>query len=49
MLTLMEGAETWVNQLATRPDAERFARVRKTLADAREAVHRRMHQHGIKH
>ena len=49
MLTLIEGAETWVNQLATRPDAERFARVRKTFADAREAVHRRMHEHGIRH
>ena len=49
MLTLIEGAETWVNNLATRPDADHFARVRKTFADAREALHRRMHEHGIKH
>jgi len=49
MLTLIEGAQTWVENLATRPDKERFARVMQTLADAREAVHRRMHQHGQKH
>lgn len=49
MLTLIEGSEIWVNSLATRPDAERFARARKTFADAREALHRRMHAHGIKH
>ena len=49
MLTLIDGAETWANQFATRPDAERFARVLKTFADAREAVHRRMHEHGVKH
>ncbi|MFB3923656.1 MAG: CehA/McbA family metallohydrolase [Terriglobia bacterium] len=49
MLTLIDGAETWVKQLATRPDPERLARVLKTFSDAREAVHLRMHQHGIKH
>ena len=49
MLTLIEGAQTWVEQLATRPDPERFAHVLKTFADAREALHRRLHQHGIKH
>jgi hypothetical protein len=49
MLTLIDGSETWVKSLATRPDAERYARVLKTLADARERVHRRMHEHGVKH
>ena len=49
MLTLVEGAQTWVEQLATRPDQERFERVRKTLIDARDVLHRRMHQHGISH
>ncbi len=49
MLTLIDGAETWVNQLATRPDPERFERARKVLTDAREHLHRRLHQHGIKH
>jgi hypothetical protein len=49
MLTLIEGAETWAETLATRPDGERFARVRKTFADAREHLHRRLHAHGIAH
>ena len=49
MLTLIEGAETWVNNLATRPDPESLARVRKTLTDAREHLHQRLHAHGLKH
>lgn len=49
MLTLIEGAETWVDSLATRPDAESLARVRKVFADARERLHRRLHEHGIAH
>ncbi len=49
MFTLIEGAQTWVENLATRPDPERFERVRKMLGEAREQLHRRMHQHGISH
>jgi hypothetical protein len=49
MLTLIEGAETWVNNLATRPDRERLDRVRKTLTDARAHLHKRLHDHGIRH
>jgi hypothetical protein len=49
MLTLIEGAETWVRNLATRPDPESLARVLKTMHDARELVHQRLHAHGIKH
>jgi len=49
MLTLIEGAETWVENLATPPDAERLARVRKVLAEAREHLHRRLHEHGAQH
>jgi hypothetical protein len=49
LLTLIEGAETWVNNLATRPDPESLARVCKTLTDAREHLHQRLHAHGIKH
>lgn len=49
MLTLIEGARTWVETLATRPDPERFEHIRKTLTDAREVLHRRMHEHGINH
>jgi hypothetical protein len=49
MLTLIEGAETWVENLATPPDAERLARVRKVLTEAREHLHRRLHEHGAQH
>jgi hypothetical protein len=49
MLTLIDGAETWTNTLATPSDAERMEKVRTLLRSAREAVHRRMHAHGIAH
>jgi len=49
MLTLIEGAETWVENLATPPDPERLARVRKVLTEAREHLHRRLHEHGAQH
>jgi len=49
MLTMIEGAQTWVDELATRPDPERFARARKIFTDAREILHRRMHKYGIEH
>jgi hypothetical protein len=49
MLTLIEGAETWARNLATRPDPESLARVLKTFHDAREHLHQRLHAHGIKH
>lgn len=49
MLTLIEGSLTWVDNLAPRPDAERFERVRKVFHDARERLHRRLHEHGIEH
>jgi hypothetical protein len=45
MLTLIEGAETWVDNLAVRPDGERFAQIRKVFADARAHLHRRLQQH----
>jgi hypothetical protein len=49
MLTLIEGAQSWVENLATRPDPETFARIRKVFEDAREHLHRRLHEHGIAH
>jgi hypothetical protein len=49
LLTLIEGSEMWVNHLATRPCPERLDRVRKTLNDAREHLHRRLHEHGVRH
>jgi hypothetical protein len=49
MLNLIEGAETWVKNLAIRPDADRFARALKVFSDARDRLHQRMHRHGIAH
>jgi hypothetical protein len=48
-LTLIDGAETWVRTLATRPDSERMARSLQVFVDARQHLHRRLHEHGIKH
>lgn len=44
MLTLIEGAEAWLDRLAIRPDPEQFEKVRKTFREARERLHRRLHQ-----
>ena len=49
MLTLIEGAETWVENLATRPDAEHMTQIRRVIREAREKLHRRLHEHGISH
>jgi hypothetical protein len=48
-LNLIEGAELYAQKLATRPDQDTFAKTLKFYAAAREALHRRMHQHGIPH
>lgn len=48
-LQLIDGAEMYVETLATRPEAETFARARKVYTDARAELHRRMHLHGIPH
>jgi hypothetical protein len=49
LMTLIEGSETWIETLATWPDPARLEQVRKVFADARSALHRRMHEHGIPH
>jgi hypothetical protein len=49
LMTLIDGAETWAQNLATQPDPHRFAQVLKTFTDARERLHRRMHEHDLKH
>ena len=49
MLNIIEGAETWANTLAIRPDPERFQRVRQVFVDARRRLHQRLHEHGIGH
>jgi hypothetical protein len=42
-LKLIDGSEAWVRNLATRGDGQGVARVLKTLADARERLHQRLH------
>jgi hypothetical protein len=49
MLTLIDGAELWARNLATRTDANTLARVLAVFSSARERLHRRMHEHGIPH
>ena len=45
MLTLIDGAEAWAAQLATRPDPAQFQRILQVFKDARARVHARMHRH----
>lgn len=49
MLTLIDGAQAYVENLAIRPDAQKFAQVRSVFEDARSRLHRRLHAHGIPH
>ena len=39
LMTLIEGAQTWMDTLATRPDRERLDRIRKMLGEAKERLH----------
>jgi hypothetical protein len=48
-LNLIDGAQLYVDTLATRPHPETYSRVRKVYIDARAELHRRMHQHGVPH
>jgi hypothetical protein len=48
-LTLIDGAESWVKTLATRPNPEQMTQALQVFRDAREHLHRRLHEHGIKH
>jgi hypothetical protein len=47
MMTLIDGAEAWAAQLATRPDAARFQRILQVFKDARARLHDRMHRLGV--
>jgi hypothetical protein len=49
LLTLIEGSEIWVNDWATRPDNIRLEHIRKVFLDARNILHRRLHQYGVSH
>jgi hypothetical protein len=48
-LQLIDGSQSYIETLATRPDPETLHPIRKVYADARAEIHRRMHQHGIPH
>jgi hypothetical protein len=47
LLNLIEGAQTWVQNLATRPDPERLAQVLRVFEEAREHLQHRSREHGI--
>jgi len=47
MMTLIDGAEAWASQMATRPDPMQFQRILQVFKDARAHVHARMHRHGV--
>jgi len=49
MLTLMDGAELWARNLATRTSPDRLNPVLHVFASARERLHQRLHEHGISH
>ena len=46
MLRLINGADSWVRELATRPDPETLERVFRVLRDARSVVLDRLRKHG---
>ena len=47
LLTLIEGTQSWVERMATRPDDARLERIRSVLNEAHARLHKRMqaHQH----
>jgi hypothetical protein len=48
-MKLIDFAETYVKTLAIRPDAGQYAKILELYSQAREELHRRMHQHGVAH
>ncbi|MEW5977081.1 MAG: CehA/McbA family metallohydrolase [Acidobacteriota bacterium] len=49
LLTLIEGAESWVKNLATRPAPDQLTKILGVFTEARDRLHQRMHQMGLKH
>src|SRR5262249_29057965 len=49
LMTLIEGSQTWVEALATRPNGGQLDHIRKIFVEAKERLHQRMHQYGIQH
>jgi len=48
MLRLIDGADSWVRELATQPDPETLERVFRVLRDARGVVLDRLRKHGVR-
>jgi hypothetical protein len=44
-MSLIEGTQLWVEEMVTRPDPERFERIRHTLAEAHARLHARIRGH----
>jgi hypothetical protein len=49
MMTLIDGAELWARNMATRTDTNTLSQVLRVFTSARERLHQRMHEHGIPH
>jgi len=49
MLTLIDGAEYWVENMATLPSEEDMTRIRKTFNEARTRLHERLHRDRVPH
>jgi hypothetical protein len=47
-LTLVDGADAWLDKLAVQPDPERFEQVRRVFREARVHLHRRLHAQAAK-
>jgi hypothetical protein len=45
LLTLIEGTQGWVDNLATRPDSARMDRIRTVLKEAHALLHKRIQKH----
>jgi len=45
-LKLIEGTQTYVERLATRPDPKRLERIAAVLKDAHSRLHARLEKHG---
>ncbi len=49
VLRQIEGAMAYIDTIATRPEADRYRRVRASLEAAHNRLHQKMHQRGIFH
>jgi hypothetical protein len=48
MLSLIEGAQVWIKNLATRPEEGKYMRVTRLFQDARAHLEHRLHHHSVR-